>query len=321
MNCHVAQANLSAYLYGELDFAAEENLEQHLNGCAFCQRALDSEKAWHTALNAERRDVPLDLLARCRQDLRSALSGEVKWTAVRPWWRRPSWKRWFDELDFSTHRWSWQIAMASFLVSVGFAFARWVDRNGLPGGVKPEGISVMSMLNPGSHIRDIQPDDAGNVRITLEQVRQGEVTGSVTDENVRRLLLAATRESADPGIRVYSVEILTNQGGSDVRDALLNSVLHDPNAAVRLKAIEGLQRFAADSASRSALRYVLEHDSNPGVRSQAIEILAPRQGPVTLTPELANALQDVVRSADNDDYVRTRCLELLREVNAPVDVY
>ncbi|HEY3455340.1 MAG TPA: HEAT repeat domain-containing protein [Bryobacteraceae bacterium] len=316
MNCHVAQANLSAYLYGELDFAAEEDLEQHLNGCAFCQRALDSEKAWHTALNAERRDVPLDLLAHCRQELRSALSSEMKWSAVRPWW-----KRWFDGLDFATHRWSWQIAMASFLVFVGFAFARWVDRNGLSGGLKPEGVSFMSMLNPGSHIRDIQPDDAGNVRITLEQVRQGEVTGSVTDENVRRLLLAATRESADPGIRVYSVEILTNQGGSDVRDALLNSVLHDPNAAVRLKAIEGLQRFAADSASRSALRYVLEHDSNPGVRSQAIEILAPRQGPVTLTPELANTLQDVVRSADSDDYVRTRCLELLREVNAPVDVY
>ena len=315
MNCHVTQANLSAYLYGELDFAAEESLEQHLNGCAFCQRALESEKAWHTALNTERRDVPLDLLARCRQDLRSALSNEAKWSAVRPWY-----KRWFDELDFSTHRWSWQIAMASFLLFVGFAFARWVDRNGWP-GAKPEGVLSMSMLNPGARIRDIQPDNAGNVRITLEQVRQGEVTGSVADENVRRLLLAATRESADPGIRVYSVEILTSQGGNDVREALLNSVLHDPNAAVRLKAIEGLQQFATESNSRSVLRYVLEHDSNPGVRSQAIEILAPRQGGVALTPELASTLQDVVRSADNDDYVRTRCLELLREVNAPVDVY
>jgi hypothetical protein len=316
VTCHIAQGNLSAYLYGELDFSAEESLEQHLNGCAFCQRALESEKAWHTALNAERRDVPLDLLARCRQDLRSALSSEVKWAAVRPWW-----KRWFDELDFSTHRWSWQIAMASFLVFVGFAFARWVDRNGWPGGARPEGVLSMNMLNPGERIRDIQPDNAGNVRITLEQVRQGEVTGNVADENVRRLLLAATRESADPGIRVYSVEILTSQGGNDVREALLNSVLHDPNAAVRLKAIEGLQQFATETDSRIVLRYVLEHDSNPGVRSQAIEILAPRQGRVALTPELASTLQDVVRSADNDDYVRTRCLELLREVNAPVDVY
>jgi HEAT repeat protein len=90
---------------------------------------------------------------------------------------------------------------------------------------------------------------------------------------------------------------------------------------VRLKAIEGLQRFAADSTSRSALRYVLEHDDNPGVRSQAIEILAPREGRLALTPELASTLQDIVRSDDSDDYVRTRCLEVLRQINAPVDVY
>lgn len=316
MNCHDAQADLSSYLYGELDFASEENLEAHLNGCAFCQRALESEKAWHTALNAERRDVPLDLLARCRQELRSAFSSEVRLSAVSPWWRR-----WLDGLDFSSHRWSWQVALASFLLFVGFTFARWVDRNGLPGGVGRGDLSMMGVLSPAAHIRDIQPDDAGNVRITVEQVRQGQVTGSAADENVRRLLLAATRESADPGIRVYSVEILTSQGGDDVRDALLNSVLHDPNAAVRLKAIEGLQRFSADAGSRSALRYVLEHDDNPGVRSQAIEILAPRDGRLALTPELAGTLQDVVRSADSDDYVRTRCLEVLRQINAPVDVY
>lgn len=315
MNCHAAQANLSPYLYGELDFAAEENLEEHLTGCAFCQRALESEKAWHTALNAERRDVPLDLLAQCRQDLRSTLASEVK-PAVNTWW-----KRWLDGVDFSGRRWSWQIAIASFLLFVGFTSARLADRNGWPGGLDRSGLVTMGVLNPTARIRDIQPYDGGNVRITVEQVRQGEVTGSAADENVRRLLLAATRESADPGIRVYSVEMLNSQGGDDVRDALLNSVLHDPNAAVRLKAIEGLQRFAADSNSRSALRYVLEHDDNPGVRSQAIEILAPRGGRLALTPELAGTLEDVIRSAGNDDYVRTRCLQALREINAPVDVY
>jgi hypothetical protein len=233
----------------------------------------------------------------------------------------PFWRRWLHGLDFSGRRWSWQIAMASFLLFVGFTFARWVDRNGWPGGLDRGGLVTMGVLNPAARIRDIQPYEGGNVRITVEQVRQGEVTGSAADENVRRLLLAATRESADPGIRVYSVEMLNSQGGDDVRDALLNSVLHDPNAAVRLKAIEGLQRFAADSSSRSALRYVLEHDDNPGVRSQAIEILAPRGRGVTLTPELAGTLEDIVRSADNDDYVRTRCLQVLQEINAPVDVY
>jgi anti-sigma factor RsiW len=40
MNCQQVQTNLSLYLYGELEFAAEEELEKHLEGCSFCQLAL-----------------------------------------------------------------------------------------------------------------------------------------------------------------------------------------------------------------------------------------------------------------------------------------
>ena len=37
MTCQEVQASLSLYLYGELDFAREEHLENHLAECAFCQ--------------------------------------------------------------------------------------------------------------------------------------------------------------------------------------------------------------------------------------------------------------------------------------------
>jgi len=40
MTCHDVQLQLSLYLYGELNFASEEALENHLSECAFCQRAL-----------------------------------------------------------------------------------------------------------------------------------------------------------------------------------------------------------------------------------------------------------------------------------------
>ena len=73
MNCQQVQTNLSLYLYGELEFAAEEELEQHLQDCSFCQLALSREQAWHTKLNGERKDVPLDLLGQCRRDLRRAM--------------------------------------------------------------------------------------------------------------------------------------------------------------------------------------------------------------------------------------------------------
>jgi predicted anti-sigma-YlaC factor YlaD len=85
MTCHEAQSKLSLYLYGELEFADEEALEQHVSECALCERALVAEKAWHAALNAERTDVPLQLLGQCRSELKTAIAsgraGESQLTA------------------------------------------------------------------------------------------------------------------------------------------------------------------------------------------------------------------------------------------------
>ena len=108
-----------------------------------------------------------------------------------------------------------------------------------------------------------------------------------------------------------SVEILNDQNGSDVRDALVYAARHDPNAGVRLKALEGLRRFVDDPATRESLAFVLQHDDNSDVRSQAIDVLAPMAGKVELSPELAGTLQEIVRSEQGDDYVRMRCMQLL----------
>ncbi len=59
MTCHQVQTNLSLFLYGDLDFATEDALEEHLAECPACQLALDREKAWHANLNAERADLPV----------------------------------------------------------------------------------------------------------------------------------------------------------------------------------------------------------------------------------------------------------------------
>ncbi len=245
MNCQQVQVNLSLYLYGELDFAQEEEVEQHLGACALCERAYTREKAWHTTLNAERADVPLDLLAGCRQELKGAVS---RGSRSSRWWR------WQQPLGFSATRWSMGLAAASFLVFVGFSAARWIDRNGLPQALQGGGAAEMGLLNPSTaHIRDIQPSDNDRVRIIVDQVSEREITGRVDDDEVRQLLLAAAQDSNDPGIRVDSVEMLNGQNGSDVRDALLRSVRYDSNAAVRLKALEGLRQFAGDSATRDTL--------------------------------------------------------------------
>jgi hypothetical protein len=316
MSCQQVQTNLSLYLYGELDFAQEEELERHLSECAFCQQAWAREKSWHATANAEHVDVPFDLLSQCRRELRTAISSSQ---SQRP--ERVSWWNWAQPLGLSATRWSMRVAIASFLVITGFSAARWMDRGGLS-GLQMDESAHMGLLDASTtRIRDIQPRGDDRVRIIFDQVRPHEIIGRVDDGDVRQLLLAAAKDPVDPGIRVYSVEMLNGQDGSDIRDALLFSVRHDTNAAVRLKALDGLRRFAGDAAARETLKFVLQHDDNAGVRSEAIDVLAPANRRTEFNPDLAGTLQEIARSGRDDDYVRMRCLQILREMKASMDVY
>jgi anti-sigma factor RsiW len=310
MNCQQVQASLSLYLYGELDFAREEQLENHLAECAFCQRMLAREKEWHTLTNAQVQEPPLDLLAECRQQLRPALARETaQASSGRPWWR------WSNLFDISATRWSAQIALASMLVFIGFASARWLDR-----GSPQTATNQMSLLNPASaRIRDVQADGAGGVRIVLDQ--ESEISGRIGDSNVRTLLLAGTRQP-DASVRFYSFEILAQddgaQAGQDLRDVVFYSVRNDPNPAVRLEAIAGMRHFSGDPAALETLKFVLQHDDNPGVRSQAMNLLAPVDSGMTVPPATAQAIQDIMRSSPADEYVRARCSQALHEAKLPV---
>ncbi|HTU46103.1 MAG TPA: HEAT repeat domain-containing protein [Bryobacteraceae bacterium] len=315
MTCHDAQTKLSLYLYGELDFAEEEALEQHVSECALCERALANEKAWHSALKAEPSDVPLELLAECRRELNSALrSPKMRHSS------RPHWWRWAEVLGFSSPQWSMRLAAASFLVFVGFSAARFIDRNGLPGGDLAVTTDNMGVADPATaQIRDIEPGEDNRVRITFDQPRA--ITGPADNDEIRAWLVAATKDANDPGIRADSVQMLNGQAGRDVRDALLNSAEHDANAAVRLEAVEGLRRFRDDEATQEGLVYVLQHDENAGVRSKAIDVLAPARETVKISPDIADALETVMRSGQPDDYVRMRCVELLQQVDSRITVY
>ncbi len=305
MTCQGIQTNLSLYLYGELEFAQEEELEQHLQDCAFCQLALSREKAWHTSLQSERKDVPLDLLSQCRRDLRVAIKPSAAKSSKGLW----QLSNIFSLFHLGGGQWSKRLAFASFFMFAGFTLSRmhWGSQFGM------SNVAQMGLLDyPASRIRDIQPSSNNQVRILIDRVQEQEVVGSIGDEAVRRLLLTAIKDPADPGLRVDSVQLLNGQDGSDVRDALLYAVRHDDNPAVRLKALEGLRRFADDKITHDTLLSVLQYDGNPAVRSEVIDVLAPASGSVRITPELAGTLEEIARTDGDNDYVRARCLQALQ---------
>jgi HEAT repeat protein len=167
-----------------------------------------------------------------------------------------------------------------------------------------------------SSIRSVQPDNAGSVQISLDETRRRVVSGRLDDHNIQRLLMAAAREQDNPGVRVESVELLKDRGSSvAVRAVLLEAVTHDPNPGVRLKALEGLKSFAADAEVRKTLAQVLLKDQNAGVRIQAIDLLIANRDAATVS-----TLQTLIGKEDNN-YIRLRCQNALRNMNASVGTF
>jgi len=313
MNCQQAQASLSLYLYGELDFAQEESLETHLAECAACQLSLAREKEWHTAANAQFAEPSLDLLSECRKQLRPTIARETApRQTVRGWWR------WGNPIDLSTTPWSRQLALASLLVFIGFFTARWLDHGSPLSGLSA--VNQMSLLNPANVlVRDIETGNGGLVKIVLDQ--ESEVSGKLGDPNVRRLLVSAARQS-DAATRFYSMQLLNQDAhaaqADDIRQVFFDAVRSDPNPACRLQAIDGIRRITGDPAALAALKFALEHDDNAGVRYQIIDILVPPDGNMPITPATTQMIQDVLRSAPQDDYVHARCSQILEEAKLPV---
>ncbi len=75
-----------------------------------------------------------------------------------------------------------------------------------------------------------------------------------TTQAIQRLLLTAAKDPSDAGLRVESVDLLKNNSQSaEIRKALVYSLEHDPNAGVRLKALDGLKQFARGSGHAARL--------------------------------------------------------------------
>ncbi len=305
MKCEEAIKNLPLFLYGELSFEEEERLETHIDECPDCRGALARSKALFKSVDAAETIPSQALLDQCRADL------HVRLARVEPE-RAGFWSKLRDGFTVRFHFAGFaQAGGAVAMLILGFVAAR---------------LTPASLLNPWqsagivepvtSRVRYVEPGASGHVQIVVDETRQRVLSGRVEDQAIQRLLLTAAKDSSDPGLRVESVDLLKNRSqSSEVRQALLYALQHDSNAGVRLKALDGLKDFAEDPETRQALTQVLLKDNNPGVRTQVIDLLIPHHNNA-----MVGALQELMMKEDND-YIRMRCQNALREMNASVETY
>ena len=303
MNCEIARTLLPLSLYDELTDQQQAALSAHLASCAVCRQALEFQRRFHQALQGRTLEPAEELLAACRRELslRLKLASHERSRLV----------RWALRLSEAGARLGviGRAAAATALLGLGFLLGRWSgafpDRQQAP---SPEQVT---------RIRLVQPAPNGRVQIVVEETRQRVISGRPEEEPVLGLLLAAAREAPDPGLRSESVELLGRQANqARVREALLEAMQRDPNPGVRLKALEAVKPLASQAEVRQRLARVLLEDQNPGLRVQAIDLLVqqPRQ------ETLIGLLQGLLEREDNN-YVRLRCWQALRELNASAGTF
>jgi hypothetical protein len=305
MKCEWVQENILLHIYNELPDDARYELEQHVARCTDCAVELKAARQLHATLSQFPVQEPSPNLVTAS---RMRLQEELETTEQGGFWQR---------LVFDPGAWLRPIKLAPALTAaifiLGFAGgigATYQVMNGRsPVDLSPATPTESSIMG----IQSIsQQPGSSQISIRYNTVSTQEAQGSLNDQRIQQLLLFATRNNYNSGVRMDSVDLLT-QAPNDtrVREALLYALRYDSNPGVRLKAIEGLGSYVKnDVRVRDAVLEALVNDSNPGLRTQALHLLEP----VRADSSVRVVLQKLAEN-DQNLYIRTQARNVLSQMS------
>src|SRR6202142_1254516 len=308
MKCEWVKENVLLYVYNELPDDARYELEQHLARCADCAAELKTTRKFHALLSELPVEEPSpNLVAASRMRLQEGLE-----TAEQgKFWHR---------LIFDPAAWLRQVrfapALAATIFIVGFAGGIGTTHKGVSGNGGVASVASGSTSAPSeSSITGIQSitQDSGANHISIKDnpVSTQEAQGSLNDQRIQQLLLFAARNNYNAGVRMDSVDLLTQEpDNTHVREALIYALRYDSNPGVRLKSLDGLGAYVkSDPRVRDALLEALVQDSNPGVRTDALRLLQP----VRADGSVRAVLQKLAES-DQNQYIRSQARSVLAQL-------
>ncbi len=276
MKCDWVRQNILFYVYNELEDDARYEVEQHLARCPECATELKATRKFHATLSEMPVAEPTpNLLTASRMRLQEALET----TRQGGFWQRlvlePA--TWLRQIRMSP-------ALAAVIFIVGFGGGIGATYNFLaPGRVGEVAVVNRADTTPVDSssiagIRSVTQEPGSNqVSIKYDTVLTQEAQGSLNDQRIQQLLLFAARNNYNSGVRMDSVDLLTQApDDSRVREALMYALQNDTNPGVRLKALDGLSGFVRqDPQVRDGVLRALISDTNSGVRMQALRLVEP----------------------------------------------
>jgi hypothetical protein len=259
-----------------------------------------------TRLNPVQEPTP-NLLTASRMKLQEALESAQQGG----WWSRLVFDpmRWLNQVRFAP-------ALAAAIFILGFAggigttykMLKGSPTSGNTAQITPVQTAGLASISGISSIS--QQPGSDQITIKYDTVSPQQLSGSTSDPKVQQLLLYAARNNFNAGVRLDSVNLLTQQPSNEhVREALLYALRYDSNAGVRLKALDGLGPYVKQDVNvRDAMLEALMADTNPGVRIEALHLLEP----VRADSSVRIVLQRLQK--DENRYIRSQARSLLAQL-------
>jgi hypothetical protein len=315
MKCETAQQNIILAQYGELPDELQFPLEQHLGICEDCRRE------WNAllALNEELALTPMlepspNLLAASRMQLDEALDNLPPRSISQRFFGNAF--RWLSFLQGAP-------ALATLLLGVGFLGGNVIARYQVAHAPQlPRPVILSNAANGAiaSVSGIVQTPNSELVQVKYNRLVPETVQGSLDDPQIRQLLMLGTKLATTNDVHADSVALLASEcraghscdagddGTNEIRSTLVSSLRSDKNAAVRLKALNGLQPYVAqDEHVRDAVLDALLYDKSADVRTQAISMLTPVQADSSVRQVLRT-----VSSQDVNPAIRTASFQVLQ---------
>jgi hypothetical protein len=305
MKCEWVQQNVLLYVYDELPDDARHELEQHVVRCKDCAAELESVKQFRADFaQFPVREPNPSFLAASRMRLQEALESAEQGG----WWSRLIFDpvHWLNQVRFAP-----ALAAAIFILGFAGGIGAAYKMVKTPIEVTPAPAAQPSLATISGISSIAQQPGSNQVTIKYETVSPQEAHGSLGDPAIQQLLLYAARNNFNAGVRMDSVDLLTQQPNNEhVREALLYALRYDSNTGVRLKALDSLGPFVKDDVQvRDAVLESLMSDANPGVRIEALRLLVP----VRADGSVRIVLQRLA-AKDENRYIRSQARTLISQL-------
>ncbi|NUN10446.1 MAG: HEAT repeat domain-containing protein [Ignavibacteriaceae bacterium] len=299
--------------YNELDGYTAELVKNHLAACSECRELHSNELSLRAVVSGSLPGEPKDrLISDARLQLRAALrlENDKKLTPEKILNRI----REFIYLNYKP------ILSGAVMLVIGFLLSLFVRLNSggegqaeslnpsdlLKSGIKINNIRVIS-----------SNQQTGEMEIEFDTQQSVKLSGSFDDENIQKVMMYSILNDENPGVRLRSIDLIDSKKergiDKEVKAAILTAAQYDDNPGVRRSALKTVAGLTFDDDIKNALINIMSTDENAAFRIEALNILAENiKGEGKVDEALRNALK---QRAENDDnsYMKFKAKSVLEE--------